>query len=61
MLNSSQNNCRTLASTLNFATGWPFALALALPFEFEELFIFGADSVAVEAKIYWMVRTIIYG
>jgi alpha-1,2-mannosyltransferase len=65
MLNSSQNNCLTLASTYNFATGaivgWPFALALALPFVFEELFIFDAGSVAVEAKIYWMVCTIIYG
>lgn len=58
--NSSQNNRRTLATTLIFATGgivgWPFALALALPFVFEELFIYGADLVAPEAKISWMVR-----
>ena len=57
---SSQNNRRTLATTLIFATGgivgWPFALALALPFVFEELFIYGADSVAPEAKTSWMVR-----
>ena len=58
--NSSQNKHRTLAATLVFAlggiVGWPFALALALPFVFEELFIYGADSVAPEAKISWMVQ-----
>lgn len=58
--NSSQNNRRTLATTLIFATGgivgWPFSLALALPFVFEELFIYGADLVTSEAKISWMVR-----
>ena len=58
--NSSQNNRRTLAATLIFATGgvvgWPFALALALPFVFEELFIYGGDLVAPEAKISWIVR-----
>jgi len=58
--NSLQNNHRTLATTLIFATGgivgWPFALALALPFVFEELFIYVADLVAPEAKISWMVR-----
>ena len=36
--------------------GWPFALALALPFVFEELFIYGTDLVAPEVKISWMVR-----
>ena len=50
--NSSQNNRRTLAATLIFATGgivgWPFAITLALPFVFEELFIYGADLVAPE-------------
>ena len=36
--------------------GWPFALALALPFVFEELFIYGADLVAPEVKLSWMFR-----
>ena len=58
--NSSQNNHRTLAATHVFVSGgivgWPFALALALPFVFEELFIYGADLVTPEAKIFWMVQ-----
>ena len=58
--NSSQNSHRTLAATLVFASGgivgWPFALALALPFVFEELFTYGADLVAPEAKKSWMVQ-----
>lgn len=55
---SAQNNQRTLAATLLFATGaivgWPFALALSVPFVFEELFIFSADRVAPEIRILWM-------
>ena len=55
-----QNNRRTLVSTLIFAVGgivgWPFALALAFPFIFEELFIHGADSVAPETKMSWIVQ-----
>lgn len=57
---SSQNNNRTLVTTLIFASGgivgWPFALALALPFVFEELFVYGADSVTPEAKLSWIVQ-----
>ena len=57
---NSQNKLRTLATTLIFAlggiVGWPFALALALPFVFEELFIHGTDSVTPETKISWMVQ-----
>lgn len=57
---SSQNSHRTLATTLIFASGgivgWPFALALALPFVFEELFVYGTDLVAPETKISWMVQ-----
>ena len=57
---NSQNNRRTLATTLIFASGgivgWPFALALALPFVLEELFVYGTDSVTPETKISWMVR-----
>ncbi|KAJ6502660.1 glycosyltransferase family 22 protein [Mycena vulgaris] len=55
---SAQNNRRTLAATLLFATGaivgWPFALALSIPFVFEELFIFSADRVAPEIRFHWM-------
>ncbi|KAJ7170207.1 glycosyltransferase family 22 protein [Mycena filopes] len=57
---SAQNNRRTLAATLLFATGaivgWPFALALAVPFVFEELFIFSADRVAPEIRMHWMMN-----
>lgn len=56
---SSGNYRRTLASTLLFAVGgivgWPFALALAIPFIFEELFVSGADTVMPHARIPWMV------
>ena len=56
---SNQNNRRTVSATLLFATGgivgWPFALALAIPFAFEELFIFGADRVSPEARWFWML------
>ncbi|KAJ7847854.1 glycosyltransferase family 22 protein [Mycena leptocephala] len=55
---SAQNKQRTLAATVLFATGaivgWPFALALAVPFVFEELFIFSADRVAPEIRMPWM-------
>ena len=58
--NSSKNNRRTLAATITIAAGgvvgWLFSLALALPFVFEKLFVYGADLVAPEAKISWMVR-----
>lgn len=42
-----------------FATGaivgWPFALALSLPFVFEELFIFGGDRVEPSSRTSWMM------
>lgn len=57
---SSSNNHRTLAATLLFATGaivgWPFALALAIPFVFEELFVYGADIVTSQNRPSWMFR-----
>jgi alpha-1,2-mannosyltransferase len=50
------NNKRTRYATLLFASGaiigWPFCLALAIPFVFEELFIRGADTVIVQSS--WM-------
>jgi alpha-1,2-mannosyltransferase len=45
-------------ATLLFATGaivgWPFALALSLPFVFEELFVFGGDRVPAEIRQKWL-------
>ncbi|KAI0049268.1 glycosyltransferase family 22 protein [Auriscalpium vulgare] len=56
---SSQDGGRTLRATLLFATGalvgWPFALALAIPFVFEELFVFGGDRVPASAWTDWIV------
>ncbi|KAH7916464.1 glycosyltransferase family 22 protein [Hygrophoropsis aurantiaca] len=55
---SISNKRRTLFSTLLFATGaivgWPFALALAIPFVYEELFVLGADRVEPSARSSWM-------
>lgn len=57
---SSENNRRTLMSTLAYAAGavvgWPFALALAIPFVLEELFVLGADRVASSARGPWYIK-----
>lgn len=57
-LPSYRNQRRTFMATFAFATGaivgWPFALALAIPFVFEELFIFGADRVTPEGYQFWI-------
>ncbi|KAJ7459090.1 glycosyltransferase family 22 protein [Mycena galericulata] len=57
---TAQNNRRTLAATLLFATGaivgWPFALALSIPFVFEELFVLSGDRVAPEIWTSWMLN-----
>jgi len=56
---SSKNHRRTILATLMFAAGgivgWPFALALAIPFVVEELFIFGADHVPLESRRSWVL------
>ena len=56
---SSSNMRRTLFATLAFATGaivgWPFALAVAVPFVFEELFLTGTDKVTAETRPSWVV------
>ena len=48
---------RTLFVTLAYATGaivgWPFSLAVAIPFVFEELFMYGADTVVPEKRGVW--------
>lgn len=57
---SAKNYLRTLATTILFATGaivgWPFSLALAIPFVFEELFIFSDDRVPSEVRRSWMIK-----
>ncbi|KAI6120641.1 glycosyltransferase family 22 protein [Pisolithus croceorrhizus] len=56
---SIQNYSRTLLVTLLFATGaivgWPFGLALALPFVFEECFVFAGDTVPPTEYKRWIV------
>ena len=51
---------KTLLATLLFATGaivgWPFALALSLPFVFEELFVAGFDRVTPETRFSWSTK-----
>ncbi|KAH9486228.1 Alpha-1,2-mannosyltransferase ALG9 [Psilocybe cubensis] len=60
---STGNKRRTLAATVIFAlggiVGWPFALALAIPFIFEELFVYGADTVTPENWNSWFAGRVI--
>ncbi|KAF5368333.1 hypothetical protein D9758_002221 [Tetrapyrgos nigripes] len=55
---TARNVRRTLFATLMYATGaivgWPFALALAIPFVFEELFILSGDKVAPSSYTSWL-------
>ncbi|KAI0274963.1 asparagine-linked glycosylation 9 protein isoform a [Gloeopeniophorella convolvens] len=57
---SNQTSHRTLAAVVLFALGavlgWPFALALAIPFVFEELFVFGADRVPAKDRFGWQLN-----
>ncbi|KAH8099315.1 asparagine-linked glycosylation 9 protein isoform a [Cristinia sonorae] len=57
---SNKNMRRTLFSTLAFATGaivgWPFALAVAIPFVVEELFLHGRDQVNGGNLASWLLR-----
>jgi len=56
---SSRNPRRTLLVTTFFATaaivGWPFALALSIPFVVEELFLYAGDIVPAADKSKWVV------
>lgn len=56
---SHKNIKRTLFASLAFATGafvgWPFALAVAIPFVFEELFLYGTDSVSPMQRNSWIM------
>ena len=57
---SNQDGHRTLTAVLYFTlgavVGWPFALAVAIPFVFEELFVFGADKVPANEKSDWQLN-----
>jgi alpha-1,2-mannosyltransferase len=46
----------TLCFALGAIVGWPFALALAGPFVFEELFVYGADRVLPETRLSWLLK-----
>ncbi|KZV76391.1 glycosyltransferase family 22 protein [Peniophora sp. CONT] len=49
---------RTLVATVSFAAGavigWPFALVCAVPFVFEEMFVFAGDRVQAAQRPKWM-------
>ncbi|CCL98089.1 uncharacterized protein FIBRA_00083 [Fibroporia radiculosa] len=55
---NNANLRRTLLATLAFATGaivgWPFSIAVAIPFVFEELFMYGTDKVTPENRTSWV-------
>jgi len=57
---SNKDSQRTLAAvmyfTLGAVLGWPFALAIAIPFVVEELFVFGGDQVAAKEKLDWQLN-----
>ncbi|KAH9897963.1 glycosyltransferase family 22 protein [Cubamyces lactineus] len=56
---SSSGTRRTLFATLAFATGavlgWPFAIAVAIPFVIEELLVAGADKITPENQTSWFI------
>lgn len=55
---TEQNHLRTLAAVVSFAVGaivgWPFSLLLAVPFVFEEFFVYGADRVSSARYGEWL-------
>ncbi|KAK1233678.1 mannosyltransferase [Marasmius sp. AFHP31] len=57
---TSRDTRRTLLATLLFATGaivgWPFALALAIPFVVEELFVLSGDQIFPASRNVWMLN-----
>ncbi|KAI0683754.1 Alg9-like mannosyltransferase family-domain-containing protein [Cytidiella melzeri] len=57
---SSTNMRRTLLATMAFATGaligWPFSIVVALPFVFEELFLYAKDNVAPMNQTSWRIQ-----
>ena len=59
---SSEDSRRTLVATLLFASGaivgWPFALAIAIPFVLEELLVRGIDRVQSGKAQAWFVARV---
>lgn len=59
---SIKNKRRTFQVALLFAAGaiigWPFGLALSLPFVFEELFLSGGDVVTPTNRSHWIVARV---
>ncbi|GJE87696.1 glycosyltransferase family 22 protein [Phanerochaete sordida] len=57
---SNKNFRRTMFATLAFATGaifgWPFSAAVAIPFVFEELYLYGTDKVAPKERLFWRIN-----
>ena len=57
---SNKDGQRTLSAVVLFTVGavlgWPFALALAIPFVFEELFVFGDDTVSAKDRFNWQLN-----
>ena len=57
---SIKNATRSFSATLIFAFGalggWPYALVIALPYVFEELFLYGADAVPETEVRKWILR-----
>ena len=56
---STENKKRTLYATLYFAlgaiVGWPFSLALSIPFVLEELFVAGNDRIRADNWRAWSI------
>ena len=57
---SNKDSQRTLTAVVIFTVGavlgWPFALAIAIPFVFEELFVFGDDKVSAKERFDWQLN-----
>ena len=57
---SNKDSQRTLSAVVLFTVGavlgWPFALASAIPFVFEELFVFGDDTVSAKERFDWQLN-----
>ncbi len=62
-LPSRLDNQRTYLAVACFAIGgilgWPFALAIAIPFVIEEIFVFGKDKIKADARATWMVGRLV--
>jgi alpha-1,2-mannosyltransferase len=55
LVNPNRTRLVTLLFAIAAIVGWPFALATAIPFVFEELFLFAGDIVPRTDKNKWMI------